>query len=98
MTLPIVTHHIRTRTEIVYPDGGPTYVKWDYFVIDNEALPDGYHHEKELTNEAWYEFLNEGGYGQKGWQEITPEHEEWIKAHQADGSQTEKATDVEFVS
>lgn len=98
MTLPIVTHHICTRTEVVYPNGGPTYNKWDYFLIESDKLPDGYHHEKEISPEDWYDFLNEGGYWYRGHQEIKPEHEEWIEAHQAEGSQDEITKNVEFIA
>jgi hypothetical protein len=88
-------HQIRIRTEVVYPNGGPAYDKYDYFLIKDEDLPDTW---KEFKPEDFYDFLNEGGHWNKGWQEITRDHETWIEDNQAEGSQTETAIVVDFIN
>ena len=81
--------NIRTRTEIVYPNGGPSYNKWDYFEVDNEAWA-----ELSSLNES-YDSLNEWGYWVKGHQEITEEHEDWIDSHpEYHGEQSENVKEL----
>lgn len=80
---------IRTRTKVVYPEGGPSYDKWDYFEIDNEAWA-----ELPSLNES-YDSLNEWGYWVRGHQEITQEQEDWIDSHpEHHGSQSENVQEL----
>lgn len=87
-------HQIRILTEVTYPDG-PNYAKWDYFLIEDEQLPDAW---KTFEPEEFYDFLNEGGFWNKGWQEITDEVQHWLDTHDDQcGLQSEVAKEVAFV-
>ena len=90
-----VDHYIRILTEVSYPDG-PTYAKWDYFSISDEKLPVEF---RELPDpEKFYDFLNNNGFWDKGWQEITPEIDAWIDFHPDQcGLQDEIAIEVTYV-
>ena len=90
-----VSHYIRILTEVSYPEG-PTYAKWDYFSIPDEKLPVEF---RELPDpNEFYDFLNDNGYWDKGWQEITDEIQDWLEANDDKcGMQDEIAIEVAFV-
>jgi hypothetical protein len=66
-----------TATKIVFPtefekrsDVWLAYMKIDEFKIDEGLLPANW---SELTNDEKYDFLNEGGYWQSGFSDISDE-------------------------
>lgn len=66
-----------TATKIVFPtefekrsDVWLAYMKIDEFKIDEDLLPANW---SELTNDEKYDFLNEGGYWQSGFSDISDE-------------------------
>jgi hypothetical protein len=105
-------HHIRALTEVNYPEDGPLFEKWDYFSISDEELPDRFRATPNKVGSAgdnnmkylhplssdFYDWLNEGGYWVKGWQEISEESEKWIDSHpEHQGSQAETVLETEFI-
>lgn len=81
---------------MTYPDGGPSYDKWDYFSIPDEELPEMFRENPDPNR--FYDFLNNSGYWDKGWQEITEEMDEWIDSHpDVQGEQDEVAVEVDFI-
>jgi hypothetical protein len=92
MTTP---HYVRILTEVSYPDG-PTYAKWDYFSVPDDKLPTEF---RELPDpDKFYDFLNENGFWDKGWQEITDDIQAWLDVNDDQcGSQSEIAIEVAFV-
>jgi hypothetical protein len=105
-------HYIRVLTEVVYPEDGPYFHKWDYFSISDEELPERFRPTPNKVGSAsdnnmkylhplsseLYDWLNEGGYWIKGWQEISPDQEKWLDENDIlAGQQTETTLEAEFI-
>ena len=94
----------RTLTKVVYPDGGPKFDKWDYFIIPVECVPENW---QSIDPDEFYDYINNltfegsltGGWV-KGWCEtdddLLDDTWTWIDDHpECQGMQTEVCVEVD---